>query len=172
MIPVYQTRLREMDTHQPPRYLRRSPRPLIWLASLALFIMAAASVAWTAPASPDEVERIIRIAAYQYHFEPGTVRVAPGEHVTIELVAHDVVHGLYLDGYDLSITADPGQTARVSFVADRPGTFRFRCSVSCGAMHPFMIGKLRVGNSPLYWQALGLALVAVIAGLGILRKGQ
>jgi heme/copper-type cytochrome/quinol oxidase subunit 2 len=100
------------------------------------------------------------------------VRVAPGEHVTIELVAHDVVHGLYLDGYDLSITADPGQTARVSFVADRPGTFRFRCSVSCGAMHPFMIGKLRVGNSPLYWQALGLALVAVIAGLGILRKGQ
>jgi len=59
-----------------------------------------------------------------------------GDHVTIDLVSTDVVHGLYLDGYDLNVTADPGQTATLSFVADRSGSFRFRCSVTCGALHP------------------------------------
>ena len=117
-------------------------------------------------------EHTIRIEAGQYQFDPGTIRVQRGERVTIELVAADVVHGLYLDGYDLELTADPGQTARLTFVADRPGTFRFRCSVSCGAMHPFMIGKLRVGSNFLLWAGAGLALVAAVAGASLRRKAS
>lgn len=109
--------------------------------------------------------RTVRIEAAQYAYDPGVVRVNRGDTVTIELVAADVVHGLYLDGYDVEMTADPGQTARLSFVADRAGTFRFRCSVSCGAMHPFMIGKLQVGPNLLLWQALALALLATAAAL-------
>lgn len=115
-------------------------------------------------------ERTIRIEASQFQFDPGTIEVQRGERVTIELVATDVVHGLYLDGYGLEMTADPGQTARLTFVADRPGTFRFRCSVSCGAMHPFMIGKLRVGHNFLLWAGAGLALVAAVAGVSLGRK--
>ncbi len=115
-------------------------------------------------------ERTVRLEASQYRFEPGTVSVNRGDTVTIELVATDVVHGLYLDGYGLELAADPGQTARMTFVADRPGTFRFRCSVSCGAMHPFMIGKLRVGNNFLLWAGVGLALVAAVAGVSLGSK--
>ncbi|HSM56192.1 MAG TPA: cupredoxin domain-containing protein [Candidatus Sulfomarinibacteraceae bacterium] len=122
----------------------------------------------TAPARGTAAgERTVRLEASQYRFVPGTVSVNRGETVTIELVATDVVHGLYLDGYGLQIEADPGQTARLTFVADRAGTFRFRCSVSCGAMHPFMIGKLRVGQNNLLWAGAGLALLAVVAGLGV-----
>jgi heme/copper-type cytochrome/quinol oxidase subunit 2 len=116
------------------------------------------------------VERLVRIEASQYQFDPGVVRVKRGELVTIELVASDVVHGLYLDGYGLEMSADPGQTERLTFVADRPGTFRFRCSVTCGAMHPFMVGKLQVGDNRILWGGAGLALLAAVAGLVLGRK--
>lgn len=121
-------------------------------------------------AAPASQERTIRIEASQFQFDPGVIHVRRDERVTIELVATDVVHGLYLDGYGLELSADPGQTARLTFVADRPGTFRFRCSVSCGAMHPFMIGKLRVGHNSLLWAGVGLALVAAVAGVGLRGK--
>jgi len=114
---------------------------------------------------PEPAARTIRIEASSFAFDPGTVRVNEGDRVTLELVARDVVHGLYIDGYDLSVTADPGQTARLSFVADRPGSFRFRCSVACGALHPFMVGKLKVGRNWLLWRAVGLVLVGALAGV-------
>jgi heme/copper-type cytochrome/quinol oxidase subunit 2 len=87
--------------------------------------------------------------------------VNPGDRVTIELQSTDVVHGLYVDGYQVAQTVDPGQTARLTFVADRAGTFRLRCSVTCGPLHPFMIGKLVVGSNALLWRAAGLALLAL-----------
>jgi heme/copper-type cytochrome/quinol oxidase subunit 2 len=55
-------------------------------------------------------------------------------------------------------------------VADQPGSFRFRCSVTCGALHPFMIGKLNVGPNWLLWKAAGAALLAAFAGIWILQK--
>ena len=75
----------------------------------------------------------------------------------------DVVHGLYVDGYDISVEADPGQTATLTFVADKPGSFRFRCNVTCGAMHPFMIGKLTVGSNHLLYRSVGLAALAIVS---------
>jgi heme/copper-type cytochrome/quinol oxidase subunit 2 len=110
--------------------------------------------------------RIVRVDASSFEYTPSIVRVNPGDRVTLEVIATDVVHGLYLDGYDLSVTADPGQTARLRFVADRPGVFRFRCSVTCGPLHPFMIGKLYVTGGTLWWR--GLAALAVAAGAGLL----
>jgi len=89
--------------------------------------------------------------------------------VTIELIATDVVHGLYLDGYDLEIIANPGQTATLTFVADKPGAFRLRCSVTCGALHPFMIGKLNVGVNLLFYRAIGLSILAGLAGFMLFR---
>ncbi len=110
-------------------------------------------------------ERHFRIVAKSFEYSPGTIRVNQGDRVTIDLVSKDVVHGLYLDGYGLEVAADPGQTQRLSFVADRSGSFRFRCSVTCGALHPFMIGKLEVGTNWLFWKSAGLAVLAVLAGI-------
>jgi len=107
-------------------------------------------------------ERIFRIEAGQFAYSPSEFRVNPGDTVTFQLVSTDVVHGLYVDGYDVSIEADPGQTKTLSFVADKPGSFRFRCNVTCGAMHPFMIGKLSVGSNNWLIRSIGLALLAVI----------
>jgi heme/copper-type cytochrome/quinol oxidase subunit 2 len=111
------------------------------------------------------VERFFHVKAGSFAYSPAVLHVNPGDKVTIELVSTDVVHGLYVDGYDLSVTTEPGQPATLSFTADRPGTFRLRCSVTCGALHPFMIGKLKVGSDLLLWRGIGLTFLAF---LGIL----
>lgn len=136
---------------------------LKWLALLVALLMVML-VPVPSPHS-DPQDRVIIIDASQFSFDPGTVSVNPGDRVTLELRSTDVVHGLYLDGYGLSVTADPGQTATLTFVADRPGAFRFRCSVPCGEIHPFMIGKLRVGPNGQLIRAIGLALVAATWGV-------
>ena len=107
-------------------------------------------------------ERTFRIDARQFAYSPSELRVNPGDTVNIQLVSTDVVHGLYVDGYDISVESDPGQTATLTFIADKPGSFRFRCNVTCGAMHPFMIGKLNVGSNNWLFRSIGLAMLAIV----------
>ena len=139
---------------------------------LLLFVMAGLVVAFAPlpvpPIAPQE--RTIRIDARQYTYSPSELKVNAGDTVNIQLVSTDVVHGLYVDGYDISIEADPGQTRTLSFVADKPGSFRFRCNVTCGAMHPFMIGKLNVGGNNWLFRSLGLATLAVFGALISVRQ--
>ena len=114
-------------------------------------------------------ERTFRIDARQFAYFPSELVVNPGDSVTIQLVSTDVVHGLYIDGYGVSTEADPGQIATLTFTADKQGSFRFRCNVTCGAMHPFMIGKLTVGTNDWLVRSIGLAVIAVL-GVFILVK--
>ena len=140
--------------------------------SLLLFATAGLVVAF-APLPVRSVvsrERTFQIDARQYAYSPSEIHVNPGDRVTFKLVSTDVVHGLYLDSYDLSVVADPGQTATLTFTADRPGSFRFRCNVTCGAMHPFMIGKLTVGTNHWLYRALGLATLAILGVLAWTKR--
>jgi heme/copper-type cytochrome/quinol oxidase subunit 2 len=138
---------------------------------LLLFVMAGLAVAFAPlpvqPIAPQD--RTFRIEAHQFAFAPGELKVNPGDQVSIQLVSTDVVHSLYIDGYGISVEADPGQTAILTFVADRTGSFRFRCNVTCGAMHPFMIGKLTVGTNHWLLRSAGLLMVAVV-GIGVQTK--
>jgi plastocyanin len=139
--------------------MRSRSSVLILFLALAVLLVAFVPLP-VAPTVP--IARNFRIEASSFAFTPAEITVNPGDHVTIELTALDVVHGLYLDGYDLKVEADPGQTETLTFTADRSGTFRFRCSVTCGDLHPFMIGKLHVGSNTLLWRGVGLAAISVI----------
>ncbi|MCJ7512301.1 MAG: cupredoxin domain-containing protein [Anaerolineales bacterium] len=140
------------------------------LASLALAGVAVVSLPPT-PVRSGGVARNVRVEASAYAFTPAMIKVNPGDRVTIELASADTVHGLHIEGYDINLTADPGQPASVSFVADRPGTFRIHCSVPCGPLHAFMAGRLRVGPPLNFWRAVALAVLAVaVGGLAVWRK--
>jgi heme/copper-type cytochrome/quinol oxidase subunit 2 len=131
------------------------------LRGVLLLMTGLAIVFFPMPARAESAtERFFRIQASSFAYTPSQITVNAGDEVTIELVSTDVVHGLYLDEYGLSVVSDPGQTSRLKFVADRPGSFRFRCNVTCGAMHPFMIGRLAVGPNTAFWRAVALALLA------------
>jgi cytochrome c oxidase subunit 2 len=109
--------------------------------------------------------KVYDIEASQFQFNPGTIRVQPGDKITLNLTAVDVAHGLHLDSYDLELYADPGQTDSLTFTADQEGTFKFRCSVSCGSLHPFMIGKIQVGNNLTFLRGAGISSLIVLAQL-------
>src|SRR5512145_3240973 len=113
------------------------------------------------PAAAMPTERVFKIEASQFEYAPAVLHANPGDRVTIELTATDVVHGLSIDGYAVEATADPGQTARLTFIAGKEGSYRFRCTVTCGNMHPFMIGKLQVGQNTLLWRAAALAVLVL-----------
>jgi len=108
-------------------------------------------------------ERTFRIEARQFAYSPSEIEVNPGDRVTIQLVSTDVVHGLYIDGYGISVEADPGQSATLTFIANKSGSFRVRCNVTCGAMHPFMIGKFTVGTNDWFYRSMGLAMLGVVS---------
>lgn len=141
---------------------------LVAASVLALVILVAP---WPGPvASPGERE--VRVRARQYAYTPGVQRVAQGDRVTLVLEAEDVTHGLYLDGYDIDLVAVPGRAGRATFVADRPGRFRLRCSKVCGTLHPFMLGELVVAPNSPFWRAMGLALLAAVATVAFLWAGR
>ncbi|MBP1702761.1 MAG: cytochrome c oxidase subunit [Chloroflexi bacterium] len=132
---------------------------------LALTILLLPLPAQSAQAS----EKYIQIQASSYEYNPGVVRVKPGERVTLELTSTDVTHGIYIDGYNLEVIAEPGQTQTLSFVADQTGTFRLRCSVTCGALHPFMTGKLQVGTNALLWKSIAIAALGIAVVIWTVR---
>ena len=148
--------------------LRRRSAVVGWCV---LALAGLAIVLWPAPSAlAAPIDRHFQVEASQFAYAPAALFANPGDIVTLDVVATDVEHGLYLDGYDLNVTAQPGQSAHLTFVADRAGSFRFRCSVTCGALHPFMIGKLAVGPNWLLIRAAGLALLGVIAGVSVVRR--
>ncbi len=143
------------------------------LAYGMFFAMAALVVAFAPfPSTSHTLNTVhtFRVEASQFAYAPSELNVDPGDTVVIQLVSTDVVHGLYIDGYDLSVEADPGQTETLTFTADKPGSFRFRCNVTCGAMHPFMIGKLKVGAHTGLVRAAGLALLGLLGGTIFVKR--
>ena len=144
-------------------------RSYLLLLLLATAGLAVAFARLPVPAVASQ-ERRFRIDARQFAYSPPELAVNPGDSVTIQLVSTDVVHGLYIDGYDLAVEADPGRTATMTFTADKRGSFRFRCNVTCGAMHPFMIGKLTVGKNEWLMRSAGLAVIAVLGVLILVKR--
>ena len=131
-------------------------------------------------------ERNITITAHKYAYDLPVLLLNRGDRVRIRLVARDVTHGFYLEGYDLDAKARPDnptfwlrhpsrgeayeEVREISFVADRTGKFRYRCSITCGYMHPFMQGELIVRPNYLYSTSLGLLLTLAVGMLWILRR--
>ncbi|MHC4537404.1 MAG: cupredoxin domain-containing protein [Planctomycetota bacterium] len=132
-------------------------------AGLALGIFAIPAMATAEPTTHEVV-----ISAEQFSFNPSVMRVNLGDQVSITLQASDVAHGFYLDGYEIQARTEPGLSQRIEFIADREGKFRFRCSVICGELHPFMIGELVVRPNSPFQNAVGFLLISFLGTLGYL----
>jgi heme/copper-type cytochrome/quinol oxidase subunit 2 len=139
-------------------------RPLI-LQVLVFALLGVGVLVVPMPAPQNPTTRHLTLGATQFEFVPGRIEVNQGDTIMIDMMASDVVHGFHLDGYGIDERLEPGITTHVTFVAVQVGKFRFRCSVSCGSLHPFMIGELVVGPNAPFWRMVGVVLVAL---LGIL----
>jgi heme/copper-type cytochrome/quinol oxidase subunit 2 len=136
--------------------------PFATLAGLVLLIPL--------PFSARPTTREVTVVARQFAFDPPVLRVNRGDRVRLVVRAADVVHGLFIDGYGRAVRVEPGISQRMEFVADRTGKFRYRCSVTCGTLHPFMTGELIVSPNRELLRAVGLVLVVTAATLVMLRR--
>ena len=138
----------------------RRQRQVIIAASTMLLILAATLAPLPIAAAASQT-RTIEVKARAFAFEPATLQVNRGDTITIHLESLDAAHGLFIDGYDVNIQAEPGSSAVATFVADREGKFKIRCSISCGTLHPFMIGEMTVEpNVPLVRAMVALLIAA------------
>ena len=84
------------------------------------------------------------MTAKQFTFEPATITVKQGDRVRIKIKSVDVAHSIAIPDFNINVDLAPDKEETVEFVADKPGTYTFFCSVFCGAGHPDMKGKLVV----------------------------
>ncbi|RKX74001.1 MAG: hypothetical protein DRP87_17830, partial [Spirochaetes bacterium] len=103
----------------------------------------------------------IELRASRYAYSPNIITVNKGDVVVLTLICEDVSHGFYLDGYDIIAEAHPGEPRDIVIRANTAGKFVFRCSLTCGEFHPYMVGYLMVlPNTRSY---AGISVAAVIA---------
>lgn len=124
--------------------------------------------------------KTFEIRARQYAYDPAVINVHRGDTVRIRLSALDVIHGFYLEGHDIDAEIYPLKTLvrlrdasqksgfrdveEIVFKATKVGKFRYRCSHTCGSLHPFMQGELIVGPNYPYYAAIGGAIGILVAG--------
>ena len=131
-------------------------------------------------------ERSFLVTARSFAYDPAVIRVNRGDPVTLRFASTDVAHGFYLEGYGIDVAIHPlrrkvdvtrpaaGESDRVrevTFVADRPGKFRYRCSTACGAMHPFMVGELIVEPNWL-WPVSAAVAGGLLIAAGLLAGAR
>lgn len=123
------------------------------------------------------------IKARQYSYDPAEIKVDYNDTVHIKLIAMDVVHGFYLENYDIDAQIFPNDktlkvrrpsegynwkdASEIVFVANQKGKFRYRCSHTCGNMHPFMQGVLIVKPNNLLYIGIGMVIGFLIGMLAI-----
>lgn len=127
----------------------------------------------------------LTIYARQYAFNPPIIKVNKGDTISINLITRDVTHGFYLEGYDIDAKVRPEdapdysalflrhpskgddfkEVDAITFVANKTGKFRYRCSVTCGYMHPFMQGELIVNPNYPFWGGVGFSVGIAMATL-------
>ncbi len=142
---------------------------------MGAFLSISISTSFVA-ALPKGEEHTITVIAKQFEFVPGRIEVNQGDTVILTLRTDDVTHGFYIDGYDITERIFPGEDTHVTFVADKPGKFRMRCSETCGALHPFMVGEFVVlqndVNYIFYGSLAGISIVALLSTVIVIRRND
>jgi heme/copper-type cytochrome/quinol oxidase subunit 2 len=150
--------------------------------ALAVLMVAAGfslSAIATTPAGPPQ-RRDFNILAHKYAYDPSVITVNQGDEIHIKFASRDVTHGFFLEGYDIDALSEAGKSGilfrhpsvtgnftpaeEITFKADKRGKFRYRCSMTCGYMHPFMMGVMIVRPNILFGEALGLMVGLLLAG--------
>lgn len=150
---------------------------IIFLIIIVMGAFAGVGIGWN---SPTPTSREFLITARRYAYDPPLIRVNRGDTLRVKLVSRDVVHGFYLEGYDIDARITPNRKTfqfrhpsegdswqevdSFQVVTDRIGKFRYRCSQTCGTLHPFMQGELIVAPNLTYYGGLG-SVIGLFLGI-------
>ncbi len=157
-----------------------------YIIALLIVAVCAAAAVLVSRGVDQPGSKFFLIKARQYEYDPPVIHVSRGDTVHIKLVTLDVVHGFFLEGHDIDAHVFPSpphmavkdaehpdgfrDVDEIVFVAHTSGKFRFRCSQTCGPLHPFMQGEMIVGPNDPYHAGIGAAIGILLAGLFLLYR--
>ena len=93
-----------------------------------------------------EGARRIAVNATSFAFAPAEIEITAGEDVAIVLSSEDILHDFTVDGLDVHVAADRGETAEGGLRADEPGEYTYYCTIA-GHREAGMAGTLIVEAS-------------------------
>jgi cytochrome c oxidase subunit 2 len=94
---------------------------------------------------PTAPPRSFEVTASRFKFEPAMLEVTEGDRVRLTLRSTDTEHGLEIKKLKVKVAVpEGGDPVTVDFVADKAGTYEFKCSEYCGSGHGRMKGRLVV----------------------------
>jgi len=131
----------------------------------------------------------LSLEAKKYGYSPYRIIVNKGDKIVLKPTSLDATHGFLLDGHpiefimrkgatflkytwqdeDGKLQADWDRVSEVEFVADKAGKFTFRCTQTCGNLHPFMTGELIVKPNYPYYLFISLSIWLVFSLLVYFR---
>ena len=101
-------------------------------------LIFASSLALLTPGNAQNSERVIKITAHKFEYEPSQIHLKVGEPVVLELTSKDVIHGFNVPDLGLRADIEPGETVRLRLIPEEAGKFEFYCDNFCGVDHETM----------------------------------
>lgn len=98
----------------------------------------------TSEAAEQAPVKRVKMYARSWKWTPDEIRVKLGTRVIIDFISEDASHGFQIKAYKIKVSLPQDKRAQIEFVADKVGTFPWRCSRPCGDGCPKMNGKLIV----------------------------
>ncbi len=162
---------------------KKMKRKKAWIF-IVLILIAAVAVALSFQLFPFATRtHTLALEAKKYGYSPARIIVNKGDTIVLKPASVDATHGFLLDGYpvefimrrgatflkytwkddDGKIQADWDRVNEVEFVADKTGKFTFRCTQTCGNLHPFMTGELIVKPNTPYALFVSLSIWLVLS---------
>jgi polyferredoxin/plastocyanin len=140
------------------------------------------------PADPQT--HTISLEAKKYGYSPSRVIVNQGDTILFKPSSLDATHGFHLDGHPLefvmrkgaaflkytwedddgNLQSDWDRVSEVEFTAEKAGKFTYRCTQTCGNLHPFMTGELIVRPNNPYYLFVSLSIWLVFSLLLYMRS--
>jgi heme/copper-type cytochrome/quinol oxidase subunit 2 len=111
---------------------------LVWSGPLAVQAQEAEGE------EPERKTKTVKMYADNWSWSPDLIRVKQGTRVVIRFENRDAPHSFVLKGYGIKVPLRQDAKAETEFVADKVGTFKWRCGRPCGNGCPKMTGKLVV----------------------------
>jgi cytochrome c oxidase subunit II len=84
------------------------------------------------------------VVSKMWSFKPSPLKVPKGSVVDFYLTSQDVVHGFYIDGTDVNLTAIPNAVNYAQVQFKKAGRFQVICHEYCGLGHHDMVGEVQV----------------------------
>jgi len=123
---------------------------LLAYAALRLGISVPGCVTNVKPFTAGEVIQVApgryeaHVVSKMWSFKPSPLKVPKGAVVDFYLTSTDIVHGLYIDGTDVNLTAIPNAVTYARARFTRPGKYQVICHEYCGSGHHEMYGIVEV----------------------------